>query len=164
MLKFSKTLSNIAIYLLLTILKPVMVISIVMISLKGLMESSYEWLWKFGEWLQEVLDSGLVTIQWLGWLILIACLITYGVFIFILVMINSSKAVEQRIGYIIGIAAVIVTLLLSIASFGNGVITLVLGLSFVFIGLNGGLLACGSLFGLISARNITNLWETKKKR
>lgn len=51
MLKFSKTLSNIGIYLLLTTLMPVMVVSIIMIALKGLMESSYEWLWKFGEWL-----------------------------------------------------------------------------------------------------------------
>lgn len=172
MLKFSKTLSNVGIYLLLTALMPVMVVSIIMIALKGLMESSYEWLWKFGEWLQEVLDSGLSVVQWLGWLILIACLITYGIFIFILVMINSSKAVEQRIGYIIGICigigAIIVTLLpliiVSIASLSNGVITLLLGLSFVFIGLNGGLLACGSLFGLISARNMINFWETKKKK
>lgn len=87
-------------------------------------------------------------------------------------MINSNKAVEQRIGYIvgicIGIGAIIVTLLpliiVSIASLGNGVITLLLGLSFVFIGLNGGLLACGSLFGLISVRNMINLWEAKKKK
>lgn len=165
MLKFAQTLSNVGIYLLLTTLMPVMVISIIMISLKGLMESSYDLLWKFGEWLQEVFDSGLITIQWLGWLILIVCLITYGVLIFILVMINSRKAFEQRIGYIvalvIGIGAIIVTLLpliiVSAASVGNGVITLSLGLSFVFIGLNGGLLACGSLFGLISAKSIINL-------
>ncbi|WDA53633.1 MAG: hypothetical protein PPFGHCPK_00044 [Spiroplasma endosymbiont of Drosophila atripex] len=171
MLKFSKTLSNIGIYLLLTTLMPVKVISIIMISLKGLMESSYELLWKFGEWLQEVFDSGLSTIQWLGWIILIACLTTYGILIFILVMINSRKAFEQRIGYIlglvIGVGSIVVTLLpliiVSIASLGNGVITLVLGLSFVFIGLNGGLVACGSLFGLISAKNIINLWDAKKK-
>lgn len=171
MLKFSKTLSNIGIYLLLTTLMPVMVISIIMISLKGLMENSYELLWRFGEWLQEVFNSGLSTIQWLGWIILIACLTTYGILIFILVMTNSRKAFEQRIGYIIGLVirggSIVVTLLpliiVSIASFGNRVITLVLVLSFVFIGLNGGLVACGSLFGLISAKNIINLWDAKKK-
>ncbi|WP_395473526.1 hypothetical protein [Spiroplasma endosymbiont of Nomada rufipes] len=102
---------------------------------------------------------------------MIACLTTYGILIFILVMINSRKAFEQRIGYIlglvIGVGSIVVILLpliiVSIASLGNGVITLVLGLSFVFIGLNGGLVACGSLFGLISAKNIINLWDAKKK-
>ncbi|WJG69554.1 hypothetical protein SIXOD_v1c04370 [Spiroplasma ixodetis Y32] len=135
------------------------------------MESSYELLWKFGEWLQEVFDSGLSTIQWLGWIILIACLTTYGILIFILVMINSRKTFEQRIGYIlglvIGVGSIVVTLLpliiVSIASLDNEVITLVLGLSFVFIGLNGGLVACGSLFGLIVAKKYYKFMRFKEK-
>lgn len=90
---------------------------------------------------------------------MIVCLTTYGILIFILVMINSRKAFEQRIGYIlslvIGVASIVVTLLpLIIVSIGNGVITLVLGLSFVFIGLNDVFVACGSLFGLISAKTL----------
>lgn len=171
MLKFSTTLSNIGIYLLLTLLMPVMVIAIMMIALKGLMESSYEWLWKFGEWLQEIFDSGLSTVQTLGWILLIVCLVIYGTFVIILVFINSSKAIEQRIGYIIGlcigVSTIIITLLpliiVSIASLGDGVVTLVLGLLFVFVGLNGGLLACGSLFGLISAKNMIDLRVKKEK-
>ncbi|WP_286642032.1 hypothetical protein [Spiroplasma ixodetis] len=102
---------------------------------------------------------------------MIACLTTYGILIFILVMINSRKTFEQRIGYIlglvIGVGSIVVTLLpliiVSIASLDNEVITLVLGLSFVFIGLNGGLVACGSLFGLIVAKKYYKFMRFKEK-
>ncbi|QHX36747.1 hypothetical protein [Spiroplasma sp. BIUS-1] len=171
MIRFSKTLSHVSIYLLLATLMPVMVFSIIMISLKDLVNKGYELLNRLGEWLTQVSESGLSTINSIGWTVLIICLIAYGALIFNLVLINSRKSYKQRIGYFLalgmGIGLFIVSLL-PIIIFNSThkqdpVLNLLLGLLIVFIGLNGGLLTVGSIFGLISAKTSVDTYEDKKK-
>ncbi|AUM62749.1 hypothetical protein [Spiroplasma monobiae] len=171
MIRFSKTLSQTGIYLLLTSLMPVMIFSIIMITLKDFVNKGYELLWKLGEWLKEISNTTLNSITSIGWLVLIICLIAYFVLIFNLTLINSRKSYKQRIGYLLslvfGLSLFIISLLpLIIAksiNIGDSLSNLVLGLLAVFIGLNSAVLAIGSIVGLISAKTSIDNYEIKEK-
>ncbi|AGR42107.1 hypothetical protein [Spiroplasma diminutum] len=170
MLRFSRTLSNVGIYLVLILLTNIMIFSILLISIKTLMDKSYEFLWKFGQWLQNNLDSSLTTIQNIGVLILIGSLIAFAVLIFNLILVNSRKASLQRIGYIIGIIAggfgLIISILPAIifgSSNGDKLTMLVSLIFFLLMGLNNSLILTGSIFGMFFAKTLVDNYEKKSK-
>ncbi|WP_338984413.1 hypothetical protein [Spiroplasma endosymbiont of Diplazon laetatorius] len=167
MIRFSKTISQVGCYLLLTTLMPIMIISILMINLKGLVNKGYEMIARWGEWLKDVTDSSLTSISAIGWAVLIICLISYGLLIFDLVLINSRKAYKQKIGYILGLSIGVILFVIFLLPIiitnakndGDALSNLLLGLLIVFVGLNGTLLSVGSLFGLFFAKTNVDNYE-----
>ncbi|WP_339035048.1 hypothetical protein [Spiroplasma endosymbiont of Cantharis rufa] len=170
MLRISRTLSNISIYLILTLLINVMVISILLISIKPLMEGSYKYFLDLGKWLQTNLDASLSLIKGIGITILLATFISFIFLIFILIFINSRKSISQRFGYIFGLCASGLGLFISILPaiifkvFKNGdELSILLSLIFfLLMGLSNSLLLVASLFGILFAKTYLDNYEDKK--
>ncbi|ALD66401.1 hypothetical protein [Spiroplasma cantharicola] len=171
MLRLARTLTNVGIYLILTLLINIMIFSILLISIKPLMDGSYKYFLDLGKWLQSNLDASLSLIKSLGIIILLASFLSFIILILILIWINSRKSISQRFGYIFGLCAGGAGLFISILPamtfgvFANGdELSILLSLIFfLLMGLSNSLLLTGSIFGILSAKTYLDNYEDKNK-
>ncbi|WP_424526222.1 hypothetical protein [Spiroplasma endosymbiont of Glossina fuscipes fuscipes] len=164
--RFSKTISNLSIYYMITLLH-FLIIATLLILIKRFINSKIE---KFSgslfRWIQNSLHASLTSIQNVG-----IILTVFSLFFIVIILINSRKSATQRLGYFFGIGSGLLLLCVSFlplifiktANISDELMIFALVMLFIFFGFSSSLLLIGSIFGIISAKTEANNYEPKVK-
>ncbi|AOX44157.1 hypothetical protein S100390_v1c08210 [Spiroplasma sp. NBRC 100390] len=170
--RFSKTISNLSIYLLMITLLHFLIIATLLILIKRFINSKIE---KFSgslfRWIQNSLHASLTSIQNVGIILTVFSLFFIVIILIGIILINSRKSATQRLGYFFGIGSGLLLLCVSFlplifiktASISDELMIFVLVMLFIFFGFSSSLLLIGSIFGIISAKTEANNYEPKVK-